>query len=187
MTNQFYSKNATINIYIANLNEYNKGKLIGGWVSFPIDEEKLKRFINAIGEPQEFMVYGISTNIKLKGLKYGIITNIKLKGLKVEKYPSVTELNELCQRISCIDGNKVSAFNAIFEVLGYFEDALDCLESDDYVFYEGMTMEEVAQKFLEGAHAIPSYFKKHIDYKSIARDMLDNGYYNTDYGVIEIL
>ena len=174
MTNQFYSKNAPINIYIANLEEYNKGKLIGGWVSLPIDEEKLKRFINAIGEPQEFVIYSISTNIKLKGLK-------------VEKYPSVTELNELCQRISGIDGNKVSAFNAIFEVLGYFEDALDCLESDDYVFYEGMTMEEVAQKFLEGAHAIPIYFKKHIDYKSIARDMLNNGYYITDYGVIEIL
>ena len=174
MTNQFYSKNAPINIYIANLDEYNKGKLIGGWVSLPIDEEKLKRFINTIGDPQEFVIYSISTNIKLKGLK-------------VEKYQSVNELNELSQRISGINGNKVSAFNAIFEVLGCFEDALDCLESDYYVFYEGMTMEEVAQKFLYGAHAIPSYFNKHIDYKSIVRDMLNDGYYITDYGVIEII
>ena len=100
---------------------------------------------------------------------------------------SIEEINIVCKRIGKLNTEELYILNALYEALEDIEKALYCLESDDYVFYEKMTMEEVAQKFLEGAHAIPSYFKKHIDYKSIARDMLNNGYYITAYGVIEIL
>ena len=174
MTNKFYNETAALSVYIANLDEYVKGTLMGDWVSLPIEENDWKDFLKTIGNPEEIAIHDYENNLGLDGLKIG-------------EYMSIKELNELGERIECIELCKVNTFNAIFEVLGYFEDALECLESDDYVYYGCITMEEVAQKFLEGAHAIPIYFKKHIDYKSIARDMLNNGYYITDYGVIEIL
>lgn len=93
----------------------------------------------------------------------------------------------LCSRIDNLNTEKFYILNALYEALEDIEKALNCYESDKYVYYGCITMKEVAQEFLNGAHTIPTYFKKHIDYKSIARDMLNNGYYITDYGVIEIL
>ena len=45
-------------------------------------------------------------------------------------------------------------------------------------------MEEVAQEHIGD---IPSYLGKYIDYKVYAHDMRYDGYYDTEYGVIEIL
>ena len=100
---------------------------------------------------------------------------------------SIEEINILCKRIGKINTEELYIVNALYEALEDIEKALDYYESDKYVYYGRMTMKEVAQEFLQGAHAIPGFFEKHIDYKSIARDMLDNGYYITNYGVIEIL
>ena len=100
---------------------------------------------------------------------------------------SIEEIKIVCKRIGKINTEKLYILNALYEALEDIEKALDCYESDKYVYYGCITMKEVAQEFLNGAHTIPSYFKKHIDYKSIDRDMLNNGYYITDYGVIEIL
>lgn len=160
MTNQFYSKNAPINIYIANLDEYNKGNLIGGWVSLPIDEYHFKDFLKSIGNPKAYAIRDYENNSGIDGL------DIWIGG-------SIEEMNALCKRIGKINIEEIYILNALYEVIGDLDKALDCYESDKYVYY--------------GCITIPSFFEKHIDYKSIARDMLNNGYYITDYGVIEIL
>ena len=100
---------------------------------------------------------------------------------------SIEEIKIVCKRIGKLNTEELYILNAIYEALEDIEKALDCYESDKYVYYGYITMKEVAQEFLNGAHTIPGYFNKHIDYKSIAGDMLNNGYYITAYGVIEIL
>ena len=92
---------------------------------------------------------------------------------------SIEEIKIVCKRIGKLNTEELYILNALYEALEDIEKALDYYESDKYVYYGCITMKEVAQEFLNGAHAIPSYFKKHIDYKSIARDMLNNGYYIT--------
>ena len=39
-----------------------------------------------------------------------------------------------------IDSSEVTTFNALYEALGDFNTALDCLETADYIFYKNKTM-----------------------------------------------
>ena len=129
---------------------------------------------------------------RIKALKdFGSVKKGDLGGwiddMEIGDGMSIEEIKIVCKRIGKLNTEELYILNAIYEALEDIEKALDCYESDKYVYYGCITMKEVAQEFLSGAHTIPSYFKKHIDYKSIARDMLNNGYYITDYGVIEII
>ena len=171
-TNKFYSKDATINIYVANLAEYTKGKLVGSWVSLPIEENDWKDFLKTIGNPEEIAIHDFDNNIGLDGLKIG-------------EYESIDKLNDLAERLENIVAyNGINAVNALYEALGDINDALDYFESEDYIFYENMTMEEVAQECIEECYEIPSNLENYIDYKAFARDMRYDGYYDTEYGVI---
>ena len=173
-TNKFYNEKANLSVYIANLDEYVKGNLVGDWVSLPIDEDDFEDFLTTIGNPEELAIHDYENNLGLYGLKIG-------------EYMSIKELNELGERIENIDTCNVDALNALYEALGDFEETLACLELENYIFYKNMTMEEVAREYIEGAYYIPDYLENYIDYKAIARDMLLDRYYETSYGVIEIL
>lgn len=171
MTNKFYRKDEIIHVYVADIAEYNNnGNLVGGWVSLPIEKSDFKAFLKTIGNPKRI------------GIKDCYINNSAFNGLKIEDY--IQELNEVCKRMKDIDTSEVNTFNALYEALGDFNTALDCLESDDYIFYENMTMEEVAKEHIG---AIPSYLGKYIDYKVFAHDMRYDGYYETAYGVICVI
>ena len=175
MTNKFYNNTATLSVYIANLDEYVKGNLIGDWISLPIEENDWKDFLKTIGSPEEIAIHDFEDNLGLKGLKIG-------------EYMSIKELNELCERIERVDLYLcgIDILNALYEVLGDFEEALECFESDNYVYYGKMTMEEVAQEYIEECYDIPTGLENYIDYKAVARDMQYGDYCETDYGVIAI-
>ena len=173
-TNKFYNETANLSVYIANLEEYVKGNLVGDWVSLPIEKSDFEDFIKTIGNPEEIAIHDFEDNLGLDGLKIG-------------EYMSIEELNELGELIENIDPCDVDVLNALYEALGYMGDALDCLESEDYTFYKNMTMEEVAQEYIEDCYDIPEGLENYIDYKAFARDMLFDNYYDTSYGVIEIL
>ena len=176
MTNKFYRKDAIINVHVADIEEYNNnGNLVGGWVGLPIKKSDFKAFLKTIGNPKKI------------GINDCYINNSAFNGLKIEDFKGIQELNEVCkrmERMERINPYKVDIFNALYEALGDFKTALDYLESDDYVFYENMTMEEVAQ---EQIRDIPSYLGKYIDSKAFANDMRYDGYYETSRGVIYIV
>lgn len=44
MANKFYRKDAIINVYVANLEKYEGGNLVGDWVSLPIKKRTLETF-----------------------------------------------------------------------------------------------------------------------------------------------
>ena len=183
MTNKFYRKDAIINVYVVNLEEYDKYNLIEdytnlnpteGWVSLPINKEDWKEFIKTIGNPEEIVIHDYENNSGVDGLE-------------IKEHENIEDLNKLAETLENLTPYEITIVNALDEVLGYFEDALDCFESEDYCYYRNMTIEEVAQEYIEGAYYIPEYLENYIDYKAIARDMLLDRYYETSYGVIEIL
>ena len=172
-TNKFYNDTSALSVYIANLGEYNNGKLVGDWISLPIEEDDFKDFLKTIGNPEEIAIHDYENNLGLDGLKIG-------------KYMSIKELNELGERIENIDTCNVDALNALYEALGDFEETLACLELENYIFYGNMTMEEVAREYIEECYDIPAGLENYIDYTALARDMSYDNYYETDYGVIAI-
>ena len=174
MTNKFYNETAHLSVNIINLTEYNNnGKLIGGWVSLPIEESDFKDFLKTIGNPEEYAIHDYENNLELDGLKIG-------------EYMSIKELNQLAKRIECIELCGINIFNALYEALGDFEEAFKRFMSEDYTFYGNMTLEEVAQEYIEECYNIPEGLENYIDYKAFARDMRYDNYYDTDYGVIAI-
>lgn len=134
MTNKFYNKKANLSVYIANMEEYVKGNLVGDWVSLPIDEDDFEDFLKTIGNPEKYAIHDYKDNLGLNGIE-------------ITQYMSLEDLNELGERMEDIDPNQVNAFNALYEALeGDFEEALDILESEDFAFYGNMTMEEVMRR-----------------------------------------
>ena len=127
MTNKFYNETSSLSVYIANLAEYTNGKLVGGWVSLPIEENDWKDFLKTIGNPEEIAIHDYENNSGLDGLEIG-------------EYMSIGELNELCGRIEGVDLCEVDTFNALYEALGDFEEALNCFEAENYTFYGNMTI-----------------------------------------------
>ena len=86
MTNITYRKDATINIYVANLVEYNKGKLVGSWVSLPIEENDWKDFLKTIGNPEEIAIHDYESNSGFDSLE-------------IEYYSSISDLNKLARKL----------------------------------------------------------------------------------------
>lgn len=127
MTNKFYRKDAIINVYVADIAEYNNnGNLVGGWVSLPIEKSDFKAFLKTIGNPKRI------------GLNDCYINNSAFNGLKIEDYKGIQELNEVCKRMARIIPYpyKVDIFNTLYEALGDFNTALDYLEAGDYTSIE---------------------------------------------------
>ena len=180
MTNKFYKETANLSVYVVNLAEYNKCNLVEdytncnpteGWVSLPISKDEWEDFLKTIGNPEKYAIHDYEDNLGLNGIE-------------ITQYMSLKELNELGERMGNIDPSEVDAFNALYEALGDFKEALECFESEDYVFYGNMTMEEIAKEYIEECCDIPTYLRNHIDYKSIASDMRYYSYYETEYGII---
>ena len=173
--NKFYKETAPLSLYIANLAEYVKGNLVGDWVSLPIEKSDFEDFLKTIGNPEEIAVHDFENNSGLEGVEIG-------------EYMSLKELNELTERIENINIDEIYIVNALYEALEDFEQALDYYESDNYVYYGDMTLEEIAQEHIEECYDIPEVLKHYIDYSLYARDMDIEGYYHTtNYGTIEIL
>ena len=143
MTNNFYRKDAIINVYVADIAKYNnEGNLVGGWVSLPIKKSDFRAFLKTIGNPKRI------------GINDCYINNSAFNGLKIEDYEGIQELNEVCKRMERINPYKVDIFNAIYEALGDFELTLDCYESGNYVYYGNMTLKEIAQENIKGYYDI---------------------------------
>ena len=172
-TNKFYNETASLSVYVANLEEYVKGNLVGDWISLPIEESDFEDFLKTIGNPEEIAIHDYENNLGLYGLK-------------IKEYMSLKELNELGERIENINACDVDALNALYEALGDFEETLERFESGDYCYYGDMTIEEIAQEHIGECYDIPNGLENYIDYKAIARDMLLGSYYDTEYGVVEI-
>ena len=176
MTNITYRKDATINIYVANLAEYTKGKLVGSWVSLPIEENDWKDFLKTIGNPEEIAIHDYENNSGFDSLE-------------IEYYSSISYLNKLARKLEEIKKKGlINEFNALYEALEEdFEDAVEYLETNRYLFYSGVTMEEVAKNYIENNCTIPKYVENYIDYKAFANDMhFEIFYTKTDYGIIKI-
>ena len=176
MTNKFYRKDATINVYVANLAEYNDGKLVGDWISLPINGNDFKDFLKTIGNPEEIEIHDYENNSDFDCFEIG-------------EYSSIKDLNEVVEALEEIKNKGlVKEFNSLYEALEDFEKTLEYFECGNYVLYDGMTMEEVAQECIKEYCYIPAFLENYIDYKSYAHDMECDGlYHKTSYGIIEIL
>jgi antirestriction protein len=157
--------------YITNLGKYNEGCLVGKWIDFPIDEDDFESELESIGVKENTMY------------EEWFITDYDCSLFDMYdafgEYPNIDDINEVAEALE----NNEDEFTALLEVCSY-EDALRYLESENYTFYQGMSLEDVAYKLVEECYNLPEIAQRYFDYKAFARDLSFDGYTETSSGVI---
>lgn len=157
--------------YITNLGKYNEGCLVGKWIDFPIDEDDFTSELESIGVKENTMY------------EEWFITDYDCSLFDMYdafgEYPNIDDINEVAEALE----DNESEFTALMEVCSY-TDALRYLESENYTFYEGMTLEDVAYELVEECYKLPEIAQRYFDYKAFARDLGYDGYCETSTGVI---
>lgn len=157
-----------IQVFLTNLREYNNFRLVGEWLTLPMEEDELKeKFEVIIGDDEYF----ITDYCDEYGFDFG-------------EYEDIFKMNELLQEIKdvwCVVG--------IMDWLNCsLEQAIS--EQDDYEFIEGMTGEQYAQELVECCYDLDTeklgwvgnYIT--IDYEAMARD--DESIYEINHGLLRI-
>lgn len=157
--------------FITNLGKYNEGYLVGKWIDFPIDDDDFESELESIGVKENTMY------------EEWFITDYDCALFDMHaafgEYPSIDDINEVAEALE----ENESEFTALMEVCSY-TDALRYLESENYTFYEGMTLEDVAYELVEECYNLPEIAQRYFDYKAFARDLSFDGYTETSSGVI---
>lgn len=157
--------------FITNLGKYNEGELVGKWIDFPIDEDDFQDELESIGVKENTMY------------EEWFITDYDCSLFDMYdafgEYPSIDDINEVAEALE----DNEDEFTALLEVCSY-EDALGYLESENYTFYKGMTLEDVAYELVEECYNLPEIVQRYFDYAAFARDLSFDGYAETSSGVI---
>ena len=157
--------------FITNLGKYNEGELVGKWIDFPIDEDDFQDELESIGVKENTMY------------EEWFITDYDCSLFDMYdafgEYPSIDDINEVAEALE----DNEDEFTALLEVCSY-EDALGYLESENYTFYKGMTLEDVAYELVEECYNLPEIAQRYFDYAAFARDLSFDGYAETSSGVI---
>ena len=160
-----------LKVFVTNLGKYNEGELIGEWVSLPVDENELEEVLERIGINEEYEEYFITDY------------ETDLDGLKVGEYSNISELNELAEQLADLDKYDLEKVGAIIEAYGAgLQEAIENI--DDYTYYSGKTLEDVAYEIVEECYELPEIAQRYFDYEAFARDLSFDGYTETTNGVI---
>ena len=162
-----------ISVFLNTWGNYNEnGADNGFWVELPCDlDEVLDRLAEATREDREEMEVFIND------------TDININGLEVGEYDDIEELNDLAEELEALDNYDLEKVEAILEAHGgNLRDALDNI--DNYTFYQGMSLEDVAYEIVEECYDLPEIAQRYFDYEAFARDLGFDGYTETSNGVI---
>lgn len=156
-----------VEIYLTNLAKYNEGRLVGKWVSLPLDEDELRKDIKEIlGRDEEIFITDSCCPFK------------------IEEYDNPFELNNFVWQLEELaDYEQEKIFYLIEEIGDDWNAALEHYE--DVTFYSNMTLEDVAYELVEDGifGDLSDTIKSYIDYSKLARDLRIDGYCETNEGV----
>lgn len=163
----------TISVFLNTWANYNENGADGGfWVELSCDlDDVLERLAESTGEEVDEMEVFINDY------------ETEINGLEISEYENVADLNEFAGCLKHLDEDDIEKIEAIIEADGgTLRDAID--EIDDYTYYSGMTLEDVAYELVEECYELPEFAKRYFDYEAFARDLGYDGYTETTNGVI---
>lgn len=162
-----------ISVFLNTWGNYNEnGADNGFWVNLPCDlDEVMERLAESTGEEVDEIEVFIND------------TDININGLEIGEYDNIEELNELAEQLESLDEYDLEKVSAIIEAYGTeLEEAIENI--DDYTYYSGMSLEEVAYEIVEECYDLPEIAQRYFDYEAFARDLGFDGYTETTNGVI---
>lgn len=173
-----------LNVFMNTWGNYNEnGADNGEWITLPMEEEELEAKLAEIAEKMKDSDPEWFIN------DYEWTTEEHIDS-SIDENENILELNELIQRMDELDDYQAKALFAILEVhTSDLLEALDIVECDNFEFYEGYDLEEVAEEIVKDCYFTkdtPEIFERYFDYEAFARDLRYDGYNETSNGVIKV-
>lgn len=169
-----------ISIWVRNLNNQREDK-----IGLPADEEDILKFMQSLGiynaEGVTVAEYIIPTwNFEAGG------SELDARDFASIENTDIDTVNGWAERLADVDNNDdMQVLQAIAEAEGGdIGDVLDTYDRDNYVFYSGMSLEDVAYEIVDNCYNLPEFAARYFDYKAFARDLGFDGYTETSTGVI---
>jgi antirestriction protein len=164
-----------INLYIANLGAYNRGHLIGAWVTLPMDEDELREKIKSIlaeGDEQAIKCkeyYGPDEEVAIHDWE------CEIDGVEIGEYSNIFNLNELAERLDDLKDYQLKDLEAIAAATSNdIDECLDILEDGRYSIISDVDSEEdLGYAVVEEGHFscnVPEELKNYLDYEAIGRE-----------------
>mgnify|MGYP005987751999 CR=1 FL=1 len=183
-----------LKIYITDLAAYNKGFLIGEWISLPINEDELSEAINKVlrgGEAICAIEYGYEEHEEYFITDWEFEDGLEL--FEVEEHSNPYILNKQLQLVE-----EHGAINSLKELSflltnGYANDVEDALEKlDNVILHENQSMKDIAFNLMDELYGVdyklPAIIANNIDYEGIAYELEISGNYTViDGDVIEYI
>lgn len=178
-----------LNIYVANLGKYNEGKLVGKWLELPASEKDINKLMVEIGvgyfnKDGEY-IHGLE-NENIYYEEYAIHDHeTDIEGIEIGEYSSITELNEIAEKMDILDEYETKVVNALLEWRAYTS-VLEAIEKiEDYNLYEDINGDyDLGYYWIEESdcYEIPENIKCYIDYEKFGRDIAisSNGFFSSN-------
>jgi len=137
-----------IKLFLANLENYNNGEIVGEWVELPID----------LNNSEEYIINDYQTNIE---------------GLRIGKYDSIQELSELEDEYDSLSIKEQTTVKSIME-WEYYSDIKDAIYNvNNFVLIEGVTNDEEYGNYIIEYNLMgeaPMFLIKYIDMERLGND-----------------
>lgn len=152
-----------VKIYVANLEEYNNGNLVGDWFTLPCDTQEI---MEKIGSPEEYAIHDYEAPFE------------------ISEYDSIDKLNEIAEKLNSINETN-EVIEAIVDHYG-LEEALEILEGSEYIMYHNCKdMTDVAHEIIEMHCYLDNeneFVKRYFDYEAFGRDLeFEGNFLQVDY------
>ena len=158
-------------VFITNLGKYNEGELVGKWIDLPCDNIE-----------DELAEIGVETETQYE--EYFITDYENNFGYEVGEYENLWELNDLAERLQQVDD--LVWLTAYMDETGEsLDEAINNYE-DNSLWYDGMTLKEVAEELVDETEDLSDFAKRYFDYDAFAHDLRIDGYVEYDGGVLYV-
>jgi hypothetical protein len=176
-----------VNIYVANLGAYNRGYLVGEWISLPCYDlqERLDKILNG-KEAVETRDFDFMID------EEWAVHDYECK-FQISEYSNVFKLNEIAERIESLEKYQEEIFLAVceHECIKDLDDVEEIIDNlDKYQLYSDIKNDYDLGYFWlfeSGCYTVPDFLHCYVDCESFGSDISINtsGSY-TSYGWLEV-
>ena len=156
------------------------------WLDLPFTEDELNECLESIGviidDDEETDTY----DLLMMGES---ITKYEVAGhssdvLEDKHFADLDTANELVERLEDIDEYDNELLFALMADGDELDEAIDTIEDGAATFYSDMTLEDLAEQFVDEGMFTSESLMKFIDFKALGEALSDDGYTEVNDGVL---
>lgn len=156
------------------------------WLDLPFTEDELNECLESIGviidgdeetDTYDLLMMGESIT------KYEVVGHSS-DVLEDKHFADLDTANELVERLEDIDEYENELLYALMADGDELDEAIDTIEDGSATFYSDMTLEDLAEQFVDEGMFTSEFLMRFIDFKALGDALADDGYTEVNDGVL---